>query len=464
MSTLRQAWLVRTFLVSFLVCALLIAGFPDRRVYARQTGSSFATTPGALGGVKVQSTRVAEIDSAHLRLAIDLIITPTQTATLDDLHLTELHLNGLPAFAEPIRQQINLENGKDSALPPIFITVQFRDVTTVVPLREMIEKQSVHVNGQIAAAIKMNFLDRLAVRIQHPRVSLALNEDVPIDFGASPLQRRAALGLLSVVEVGLRGSTLARMEIPGLESQWIRELREQGPANVFGVETTYSLKVHKSTYPVSFEQLGFRLALGKGVVTAEAVAPWQFDPEMLARLKSGEAKLIKKSTDIQLHTIGRQGEPLLLSQGDFRLEQRGRADQHGLIVQHQDQDDYSRINVRLRATPDTMAVIDLKGPPASGGFAVAPAATLQLPAWEKVALYRIVQDPPTGRRSIDVIQLSARRDGQAIHLDHPVDPSFFGSPILVPEGVLGIVQDEEVGAFLPADLGTAAGSAETAAQ
>lgn len=459
MKTARRAWLVGTFLVSF----FLFAGFSHSGVHAGQTASTMTSPAGGLGVVKVQGTRIAEIDSTHLRLAIDLVITPSQTATLEDLRLTALHLNGLPAFAEPISQQINLVNGKDAALPPVYITVQFRDVTTVAPLREMIEKQSVHVQGQISAAIKMNFLDRLALRIEHPRVALTLNEEVPVAFGTSPLQRQAALGILSVVEFGLHGSAVARKEIPGLESQWLRDLRAQGPSNLVRVETTYSLKEHKSTYPVSFDQLGFRISSGRVVVTAEAVAPWEFDPELLSRLKTGGVKLIKKSTDFQLHSIGRQGEPLLLSQADFTLEQRGRADQHGLIVQHQDQDDYSRINVRRRATPDAMGVVDLKIPPTGGGFAIAPAAILQLQTWEKVALYRILQDPSSGQRSIDVIQLSARRDGQAIHLDHPVDPSFFGSPILVPEGVLGIVQDEDAGAFLPADLGTAAGSGATAA-
>jgi hypothetical protein len=33
-----------------------------------------------------------------------------------------------------------------------------------------------------------------------------------------------------------------------------------------------------------------------------------------------------------------------------------------------------------------------------------------------------------------------------------VDDSVFGSPILAPEGVIGIVQDERTGTFLPPDL------------
>jgi hypothetical protein len=109
-----------------------------------------------------------------------------------------------------------------------------------------------------------------------------------------------------------------------------------------------------------------------------------------------------------------------------------------------------------------MLLMVLHAPPAAGGFHAAPAAIVQQDSWEKVAIYRLNLDPNTGKPSVEVVRLSAHRDGLGIHLDESVDPSFFGSPIVVPEGVLGIVQDEQAGAFLPADLVTAAAAtAET---
>ncbi len=460
MKSARLALLLATSLASF----TLFAAYSQLRVMAIQSATVLSGAQGALGVVKVQGTRVTEIDNSHLRVAVDLIMTPSQTATLEDLHLASLRLNGLPAFAEPLSQQINLVQGKDTALPPVYITLQFRDVTTVTPLREMIEKQSVHVQGQVSAGIKMNFLDRLALHIQHPRVSLTLNDQVPVTFASSPLQRQAALGILTLVEFGLHGTAIARKDIPGFESPWVHDLAAQASNNLLHAQTTYQIKEGKSTYPVAFDQLAFRLASGCVVVTAEAIRPWDFDPEFLGRLKSGEIKMVKKSTDLQLHSIGRQSQPLSLMQGDFTLEQRGSTEQQGLIVQHGEAENATRVNLRRRATPDALGLILLKNPPVAGGFAIAPAATSQLQGWDKVAVYRMMQDPATGQRSVDVIQLSAKRDGQSIHFDEPVDPSFFGSPILVPEGVLGVVQDEQVGAFLPADLVTTAGSDATAAR
>jgi len=285
-----------------LACFVLVSALSWSLVNAAQSVPNLSAS-GGLGVIKVQGTRVAEVDNSQLRIAIDLVITPSQTATLEDLRLASLRINGLPAFAEPLTQQIDLVQGKDTALPPIYITVQFRDVTTVAPLREMIEKQSVEVHGQVTAAIKMSFLDRLALHIQHPRVSLPLNEKVPVEFGSSPLQRMAALGILSVVEVGLRGIAMAHKDIPGLESAWMRELEEQASANLVHVETLYKLKDHKTTFPVVFDQLGFRLATGRVLATAEAGSPWEFDAELLGRMKSGEVKLAKKSCEADIGTV-----------------------------------------------------------------------------------------------------------------------------------------------------------------
>jgi hypothetical protein len=73
-------------------------------------------------------------------------------------------------------------------------------------------------------------------------------------------------------------------------------------------------------------------------------------------------------------------------------------------------------------------------------------------SWEQVAVFRVREDTATRKPSVEVIQLRARREGLGIRLSEPVDAAVFGSPIVTPEGVIGLVQDEQTGAFLPADL------------
>jgi hypothetical protein len=103
-----------------------------------------------------------------------------------------------------------------------------------------------------------------------------------------------------------------------------------------------------------------------------------------------------------------------------------------------------------------LAVLQLHTPAGAPGYAPAPEGILQQDSWDKVAVFRLTVEPNTGKQQVGVVTLAAHRDGRQIRFDRPVDGSMFGSPILAPDGLLGLVQDEDTGAFLPDDLVAAA--------
>jgi hypothetical protein len=444
---------------------------------AQQDSDHKTSSPG-FASVSVKGVSIAEFDSSHLRIAVALAATANRSVTMETLHITSLRLNGLPVYAEPLSQQIELPQGKETPLPPIYVNAQLRDVTSTQPLKEMIENQMVHVQGDIVADVKINFLDKLAMHTEHPRISVPLTQEVPVTFGSSPFARQAALGVLSILQIGIDGRSIVRKNMPGFESPWIHSLEEQAITDLFAVQSSYELKEHGTTYPVSIDQIGFRLSSGKIITTAEVKDPWDYDPDFLGRIKSHEAKLIKNRTEISLRSTGKQlanTSPLLLSNQDFSLEITGNSEKEPLILpkgssrsldgQPDQMDDFAKVNVLRRASPAAMAVITLHSAMPGTGFHAAPARIVEQDHWEKVALFRLEFDPKSRKPSVEVIQMSARRDGLAIHLDQPVDPSFYGSPIITPEGVLGVVQDQQTGAFLPPDLANAAlANAEESAQ
>lgn len=432
--------------------------------------ASGTTMDANFGQITVKHTSVVEFDSSHVRIAVDLVTTPSRSVTVESIRLTGLKLNGLPVYAEAMHQQLDLLKGKETALPPMYVTARMRDLTTTAPLRQMIENQSVHVDGQIIASIRMSFLQKLALHTEHPRVAFPISQDVAVSVGSSPFERQAALGVLTLAEVGLRGRAVAG-GIASLESPWVRELKSEARANLFQVQSSYKLRQHGSDFPVVNDQLGFLLTSGQIITTAEAREPWAYDAEFLGKIKSGDVKLDKKSLEMQLIPTGGQsaGGSLELSRGDFSVDERGDADKDALIVRKvpkdsgyadkDDKDKFAKVEVRRRASPTALSVITLQAPPSHGGFHAAPATIAQQDSWDKVALYRLVIDAQN-KVTVEVIEISARRDGQAIHLDEPVDQSFYGSPIIVPEGVLGFVQDEQTGAFLPADIASASGAGQ----
>jgi len=72
-------------------------------------------------------------------------------------------------------------------------------------------------------------------------------------------------------------------------------------------------------------------------------------------------------------------------------------------------------------------------------------ATTSASEWDDAALFR----PRAGSRaSFEVIYPRARRIGNRIDLLDPTDSTAFGSPLVVPEGVIGIVQSESTAALI----------------
>jgi hypothetical protein len=410
-----------------------------------------------LGDLQVKEVNLAEIDTSHVKLAVDLNLTVTQSATLENLRLCSLHLNGLPVFAAPLNQEIVLKKGVATALPPLYVTVLFRDLHTVEPLRRMIEKQSVRLEGEMVADVRLTLLEKMALHTQHPTVEIALGQEVPADVGGNALQRSVALSILTVIDSGLEATSTAGKFIPGIEPPWIRALEANAQGNLFAVETRYSLTQGDASTPVASLQLGFRAGSGAVVTTAEAQAPWKYDAEFLGAVQSGAVKLVKNSLEIELRPLG-LGDPLRLSGKDFSVDVRGTSEEDKLIAVGGG--GHGKIQVLRRASPDSLAVLTLHAPAASpglvaglsAGLAAAPAAVAAQESWAQVAVFRLKENAVTRKPSVEIFQMGARREGKGIRLSEPVDAAVYGSPIVTPDGVIGVVQDEQAGAFLPADL------------
>jgi hypothetical protein len=433
------------FLVAF-GCALMSAAVcakPQAAVPAP------AQAP-VLGSLQVKDISLIEIDTAHVRVAVNLTVVPGQSATLKDLRLCSLRLNGLPVFAAPLDQEIVLHKDASTALPTLYVTALFRDLTTVEPLRRMIENQSVHVQGELLAGVRLSLIEKMALHTQHPEVVIPLSQDVPAQVAGSPFERTLALGVLSVIDAGLDAKSKASKGIPGMRPAWISDLESQAKANVFEVESSYSLTQGAQTYPVLSDGLGFRVKSAGIVTTAEALEPWKYDVEFLGAIKSGGAKLVKKSQDIEIRPIGTDGAALRLSGKDFTAESRGNPEDNPVTAVSTS---YGQVQVLRRASPTALALLSPRAQAAEPGLAVASAAVTAQESWEQVAVFRLRLDPVTKKpQSVEVLQLGARRDGKSIVLSEPVDSAVFGSPIMTPEGVIGLVQDEQAGAFLPADV------------
>jgi hypothetical protein len=402
-----------------------------------------------IGAVQVKEISVVEIDTSHVKVAVNLELKPAQSATLAEMRLCSLRLNGLPVYAQPLDQPIVLRKDATVALPPLYVTAQFRDVYTVEPLRRMIVMQSVRVEGELTAGLRMNLLEKLSLGTQHPKVAFAVDQEVPVEIGGAPLERAAALAALTAIDAGLQARAAAGKYIPGMKPAWIREIEARTQPHLFVVESSYVIQQDGTSYPVHLNQLGFQVGAGTVVTTAEARAPWKYDAEFLTAASAGAEKLEKRSLEIELWALGPSGEPLKLSAKDFALETRGAPDKD-LVTSVDGR--LNQIGVLRRASPGSLALLTLRTPAAAARLAVAPAAVSAQLSWEQVVVFRLRTDRATQKPLAEALALSARREGKAIRLSEPVDSAVFGSPIVTPDGVIGMVEDEQTGTLLPEDL------------
>lgn len=234
-----------------------------------------------IGTLHSTDVSLAEFDSTHLKLVAHLTLVPARTATLNNVELCSFHLNGMPVFAEPLGEEIELHKGVPVDLPPIYVTILMRDVHSVEPLREMVESQSVHVPGTLVANMKLSFTERLALRTQHPRAEVGFDQNVAVNTVSEPFARASVLAVLNLVQAGMDARRM--VENYGLQAKpaWIQELSRQAKSDLFAVESSYKLEQDGESYPIVMDQFGFRCGPAAVIATAEVDAPWMYDAEFL---------------------------------------------------------------------------------------------------------------------------------------------------------------------------------------
>jgi hypothetical protein len=408
-----------------------------------------AGDPAAMGAIQVKNISISAFSVSHVEMGVTLALVPAQSVTLKNLQICSLRLNGLPVFASPLDQEIVLQKGQTVVLPPLSISVFFRDLTTPKPLQQMIEKQSVHVQGEVQSNVDVGLLGRLALHSQHPKVVVPISQDVPVEVGGTPLERSLALSVLSAIDSQMQSNGPADKLLEGLRPEWIRNIQAAAQPSLYVVESSYSLRQGSTAYPVNETALGFRVASGKIATSAEMLSPWKYDVEFQTALSSGDVKMVKNSEEITVRPLAGSASALSLLHGDIGAEASGPAESDKLIAAGKT---HEQIQVLRRGSPFSLAVLTLHAPSAPG-LTPAPAAILAQDSWDQVVVFRLRRASGAEGGAVEPLPIAARRDGNSIHLMQPVDDAVYGSPIMTPEGVIGIVQDEQTGTFLPPAMG-----------
>jgi hypothetical protein len=169
--------------------------------------------------------------------------------------------------------------------------------------------------------------------------------------------------------------------------------------------------------------------------------PWKFDADTMALLQSRKATIVEGSRNILLWP--RNGAPetaASLAAGRIAIETAATKEESVIVPEG---DSHPSVPVAQRETDRNYAILRFTGDGDKGK----PIPAVDSPAgqsWDRVAVFKLNSDGKT-----ETVFVPARREGNRILFDSPVDDEALGSPVIVPGGVIGMVQTERSGTILP---------------
>jgi hypothetical protein len=398
-------------------------------------------------------------DSVQFSLYVSLL--STRDASVQGVTFESLRFNGVPLYAAPITNPVRLKAGQQTNLALVLLTVYYRDLDSVSPLEMLVRDGKVTAEGSLTADLDLTFLEHVALLARRARITTTFHAQLPVNVPGGATGRTAALAVLGAAD-GTMGAIRSGVAagIMTIASQWRKQLwRDYAPLLLF-VRTSFS--VHdRAGQPYAFEctAAGFRISEKEAVLPKEALEPWKFDAEIAAALQSQELRLDNASYDVWVWPAG---APIKDSAGTFEPSQALRQSQQEVRIVHTPRDDNEvrivvgtgghlrKVRVHRRVSASNVALVAL----------TPPAVPLPLPAkldfqadptkWGRLAAFRFPAVTAVQRSRPELLFIEAARAGLVISLDTPLDASGRGSPLIGPNGIVGIVQSEKGGVSLQA--------------
>lgn len=409
--------------------------------------------------VEVVKTSLADYSTSKLVLGLTVAVTSKRDVTLDQIMLADLRINGLPLYAAPVASKLQLKAADKTLLPdPLPVTIYLRDLDSVAPLHDALSNGHATLDGTAYATVHLNFLETMVLFTKHVNVAANIHEEVPFTAPGGNMAKTAALTLLEGADKALR--TISNTVDRG--RNWASGFRHTVMQNyaprVMLAYSRFELKDSQG-HTTASDWHGVAVALGPDLllVPREAIEPWKFDPEIADAISSKRASLNRSSYDLWLwpasapvlnSTKELNGDAALrLSKKQFAVLSLPDDDQQKLLALN-DSGKTQKIALEKRDSSSDLALLRITSPD-SKLDRLQTADDSSAADWDSVAIFRFRDGVQASPASPELIVVSAKRNGIRIELGDLVDSSAFGSPIVAPEGVIGIVQDQSSGVAWP---------------
>jgi hypothetical protein len=284
--------------------------------------------------------------------------------------------------------------------------------------------------------LSLNFLDRIALRQWLTFADMPIHASIPVSVPGGTLGRTASLATLKAAQTAMDLAGPALDRVSASHSGWNSEVLKRYGSSVFFTEAHYTLQFKDGQLAkLSQSGLAFRIAKDRLMTTGEMSRPWEFDSDVALLLQTKEAVLVADSYDLTVWPASGSGKTnsRSYSSGTLKIEKPGGKSETVFMPRGTGK---TRVTLAKRASEANTTVVSLVDPADwIQDMPPAPGATGQ--TWEKLAVFR---QSTEGR--LELIVVAGQRIEGRLQFDTPVDQSVFGSPVIAPEGLIGIVQEE----------------------
>jgi hypothetical protein len=393
-----------------------------------------------------------DISLERLVLNLSLRIKPVdRAATIRRIHFQDFKVNGMPVQIEPFEERFKVSKKEVVDLPaPLKCAIVFADLESVRPLQEIVNSDSLRITGQTFIEVKLNLLEKVALRAKRLVLPVPVDEEVPLEmFSGNPLLKMAASSILDTLAnpATEAAAALAREHLAKVAAD--RVLSSLGRASIYLLYCEYALRDPNTGVAETFSQSGtgfvFR-ADGKMLTAKRVIQPWKFDPQIAFLMKRHRLKFDEKSYRLAAWPAGAR---ILSPKGQLSLEGTFSTEKKTLQVlkaprdrmedqDYQDPDSGEQATLSLHVEGENdVALLRLKG----GDFQPLPLAdsTTKLGPDLKTALLGFPYALSGSHAEPKPFWVQGSATGPTITLAHVLSPGESGAPLVTADGkVLGV--------------------------
>jgi len=457
---------LRSALNALVIVAALVLGGGITGALASQEDTPASQVPAELRGARIyrlpEETKPGEAvenpvlyknlsyqDISFERLVLNLFLSVKpvdRAATIRRIYFQDIRVNGVPIHVETFEQEFKLSKKEVVDLPaPLKCSLVFSELDSLKPVKEIVDKDKLLVTGQSFVDVKLNPLQKLALRAKQLVIPVTLSEEVPLNmFSGNPLLQMAASKILDTLSdpSSTAALTLAREHLAKVAQD--RTLAAAGRPALYLLYCEYVLLDRKTKAAEKFSQsgTGFLVSAQGKLLTAKCVVqPWKFDPQIAFLMARHHLEMDAKSYrllawPVGVRVIAPDGQldfQTALSTDNQMLKLLKTAPDRMKKQEYQDPDSGERATLSLHAGGENdVAVLQVTG--ANFQPLVIANATAKPGPELKTALFGFPFGLSQAQANPQLRYVKATTEGSAVTLEIPLNPGESGAPLLTPEG------------------------------